>query len=269
VHRAINLPNDGPPTLLVELALRAEANGWDGVFFWDHIRFFPTVPVALADPWVLLGAVAQATSTVRLGTLVTPVARRRPQKLLKELVTLDHLSGGRAVLGVGLGAPDKEDFGDFGDEVDPRTRAELLDESLTILDGFMRGGAFSHPGPRLPIAETVLAPVPHQRPRVPIWVAGIWPARRPFRRAARWDGIVPLVASATGVGLCRPDDVRTIVDFVATERDHLDGFEVVVTRHPDHAVGDYEGSGATWLLESADPYPGWHESFARTIEAAP
>src|SRR5690606_39452864 len=99
---------------------RSEANGWDGVLLWDHVQFLEGTRTL--DPWVTLGAMAQVTERVLLGTLVTPLSRRRPYVVAKQLVTLDHLSGGRAVLGVGLGEPTDRDFADLGEESDRKVR---------------------------------------------------------------------------------------------------------------------------------------------------
>ena len=164
------------PRLLAELAQRAEARGWDGFFLWDHIAYRAPVR-AVADPWIALSAIASATNTLRLGPLVTPLSRRRVQKLARETVTLDHLSAGRLVLGVGLGSDRNGELEPFGEVVDPRERARLLDEGLDRLAAFW-GGEFEPP--------------PVQRPRIPVWVASRWPKRRPLRRAARWDGLFPI-----------------------------------------------------------------------------
>ena len=164
------------PALLAELAALAEDRGWEGVFVWDHVDYRAPVR-ALADPWVALAAVAVATSRIRLGPLVTPLSRRRVHKLARETVTLDRLSGGRLTLGVGLGSDNSGELSGHGEETDPRARAELLDRGLEQLAGYWDGG---------------FEPAPVQRPRIPIWVAGRWPNRRPLRRAARWDGFFPI-----------------------------------------------------------------------------
>ena len=143
----VSMPNMADPKVLVDLAVEAEAVGWDGVFLWDHVQWRRDVGNDIHDPWVLLGAIAVQTSTVALGPLVTPVARRRPQKLAKEVITLDHLSGGRAVLGVGLGAPAEDEFANFGDAADDRVRAARLDEGLAVLDALLRAdGPLVHHG---------------------------------------------------------------------------------------------------------------------------
>lgn len=240
MKHAINLPNMAEPAVLVELATTAEAHGWDGVFLWDHLTHPGDAPPTV-DPWVVLGAMAQATDRVRLGTMVTPLSRRRPQKVAKELSTLDALSGGRAVLGVGLGVPVDTDFAAFGEVTDDRERARLLDAHLDHIAGAL--GA--------------------ERP--PVWVAGHWPNRRPFERAARWDGVAPLLTAGDGITLCRPDDVREIVDFVRTRRSSDDPFDVVVTAHWEHTAAEYEDAGVTWLVQSWDAEPGWPDMLRDVI----
>ena len=186
------------PRLLAELAQSAERNGWDGFFLWDHLSYRPPVR-AVADPWVALAAIAYATERIRLGPLVTPLSRRRVHKLARETVTLDHLSAGRLTLGVGLGSSGSGEIERFGEVADPRERARLLDDGLRLLSEYWNGG---------------LEPPPVQKPRIPIWVAGRWPSRRPVRRAARWDGMFPielpdpdaLATLAAEVRELRPDD---------------------------------------------------------------
>lgn len=142
---------------------------------------------------VLLGAIAARTSRVRLGTLVTPVPRRRPWKVAKEVTTLDHLSGGRAVLGVGLGFPPDIEYGAFGEPTDVRVHGAKLDEALPIIDRLLRGDPVDHDGEHYQV-HAHLNPPAVQRPRPPIWVAATLPHRRPLARARRWDGIFPISA---------------------------------------------------------------------------
>jgi alkanesulfonate monooxygenase SsuD/methylene tetrahydromethanopterin reductase-like flavin-dependent oxidoreductase (luciferase family) len=195
VRYAINVPNfgsGGDPRTLVELARRTEDAGWDGFFVWDHVLVDPAWKVAVADSWVALAAVAEATERVRIGPMVAAVPRQRPWMLARATASLDLLSGGRLVLGVGLGWPSGAEFGHFGEEVDVRRRAEMLDESLAILDGLWRGEPFAFEGAHYRVAETTFLPRPMQEPRIPVWVGSLRPGpEAPLRRAARWDGFYP------------------------------------------------------------------------------
>ena len=137
---ALNFPNFGDysnPRELAELALDAEKAGWDGFFLWDHMtsssRLTSSSNIPFVDPWVALSAIAMKTESISIGTWITPLPRRRPWKVARETVSIDHLSNGRLILGVGLGAPDFE-FIAYGEEVDPGIRAQKLDEGLKIID---------------------------------------------------------------------------------------------------------------------------------------
>ena len=194
---AISVPNYGDfadPAVTIGLARDIEAAGWDAFFLWDHVLVRNGNVVA--DPWTLLAAIAVSTERIRLGTMVTPLPRRRPWQVVRQIVTLDHLSGGRAVLGVGIGYPPKQEYEVFGESGDERVRAELLDEGLDVVTGLMSGRPFSYAGRHFHLDDIEFAPQPVQRPRVPIWVAGTWPYRKPFRRAARYDGVVPIARDA-------------------------------------------------------------------------
>jgi alkanesulfonate monooxygenase SsuD/methylene tetrahydromethanopterin reductase-like flavin-dependent oxidoreductase (luciferase family) len=253
------VPNFGPfgdPDSLVRLALDAERSGWHGLFIWDHVQLDGAATGAMVDPWVALSAVAAATSSLRFGTLITPLARRRPWKLARETITLDRLSGGRLNLGVGLGYPADQEFGTFGEETEDRVRAEKLDEGLDILDGLWGGGRFSYAGEHYTLTGAEFQPRPVQEPRIPIWCAGWWPNRRPFRRAARWDGVAP---ELIGGGTPSPAEVAEIAAYVR-ERGAGEGFDIVVNGYsepggaPDKgSIAEYESAGVTWWLERIDP----------------
>jgi alkanesulfonate monooxygenase SsuD/methylene tetrahydromethanopterin reductase-like flavin-dependent oxidoreductase (luciferase family) len=249
----LSIPNVGDPARLVEMATTAEAAGWDGFFLWDHLVLEPGANLVLVDPWVVLGAVAARTSRIKLGTLVTPLPRRRPWKLAKEVTTLDHLSGGRAVLGVGLGAP-TEEFANFGEDADARLRATKLDEGLALVDAFLRGDQVDHEGERFTV-HARLTPAAHQRPRPPIWVAANMPHRRPIERARRWDGIFPLDFS-------NPNGALTPAAITAMAAELGPGHDILAVCRPDLDMDEYAAAGATWGIdgpdwpERDDPWPG-------------
>ncbi len=219
--------------MLVELAVTAESRGWDGLFLWDHIAYRAPVK-ALADPWVALSAVAAHTSRLRLGPLVTPLARRRVQKVARETVTLDHLSHGRLIFGVGLGSNNNHELEPYGEIVDPVERARRLDEGLDRLAQFW-SGAFE--------------PRPVQQPRIPVWVAGRWPKRRPIARAAAWDGFFP-------IELPGPEALVELAAEIARLRGEQAGpFDLVVEIEPGEDALAWGDAGATWVLDSFGRQP--------------
>jgi alkanesulfonate monooxygenase SsuD/methylene tetrahydromethanopterin reductase-like flavin-dependent oxidoreductase (luciferase family) len=271
VRYGISVPNFGNPADLVELGRATEGAGWDGFFLWDHMLVDTDHPFPITDPWVVLGAVAQTTERVRLGTLVTPVARRRPWKLARETVTLDHLSGGRTVLGVGLGVPPENEFGVFGEPADDRVRAERLDEGLEVLRGLWSGEPFSFSGRHLKVDGATFLPRPIQTPRIPVWVAVTWPHRRPLRRAARWDGVAPIRVGERGLEPVTPDDVREMLAIVRELRDTDEPFDVLmwVLSGTTASAAEYEAAGVTWIVESASGEAGWLDDVRGVIDAGP
>lgn len=249
------------PRTLADLAREAEAAGWDGFFIWDHIFFDPTFhPVA--DTWVALAAVALATERLRIGTMITPLARRRPWKLARETVSVDRLSNGRLILGVGLGDPAQWDFGFFDEETDPKQRARRLDEGLEVLTGLWNGQPFSYQGEEYKIKEVTFRPTPVQSPRIPIWVGGWWPNKPPLRRAARWDGVCP----GKWGGTITPEEWRELLAYIQNNRTGTGPFDAV---HSGATPGDdlaraaeqvrpYAEAGVTWWVEPVDPWRfGW------------
>ena len=215
------------PRVVADLAVAAEERGWDGLFVWDHIAYRAPVR-AVADPWIVLSAVASATRTLRIGPMVTPLARRRVQKLARETVTLDLLSQGRLTLGVGLGSDNSGELGPWGEELDPRKRAALLDDGLERLVQLWAGE---------------FQPRPVQQPRIPVWVAARWPNRRPVRRAARWDGLFP-------IELPGPDALAELTAEIREARSGLMGepFDVVAEVAPGEDPAPWEAAGATWAF---------------------
>jgi alkanesulfonate monooxygenase SsuD/methylene tetrahydromethanopterin reductase-like flavin-dependent oxidoreductase (luciferase family) len=256
---AVSIPPFAEAADLVALAVEAEQAGWDGIFYWDHLVWAPQLRLTVHDPWLLLGAVAARTERVQLGTLVTPLARRRPWVVAKHLTTLDHLSKGRAVLGVGLGEPPDADFADFGDPGDPRRRADLLDEGLEVLDALFRGPV-DHRGAHYTVRSELL-PRPVRRPRPPVWVAAVAPHRRPLRRALRWDGVVPLGQK----GELTPQELADYLSAV----EGPPGWEVVAFHTAGVGAAEYADAGATWLVAGTDPSPGWFEQLRRRVRRGP
>ncbi len=269
VRFAVNSPPCADPRALVDLGVAAERAGWDAFFLWDHM-VIDRAGIELVDPWVTLGAIATRTDRIRLGTCVTPLARRRPQKVARETATLDRLSDGRAVLGAGLGVP-ADDFTTFGEDADPRVVAARLDEALAVVAGLWTGELFAHTGPNFSVLPVRFLPTPVQRPRPPVWVACMLPSRRALARAARWDGVVPMKTGPDGTAFVTPVDVASIVAEIASHRDSMEGFDVVVNAGPPpHAsVSDFEAAGTTWWMISMGEFPGWLDELRTVVDAGP
>jgi alkanesulfonate monooxygenase SsuD/methylene tetrahydromethanopterin reductase-like flavin-dependent oxidoreductase (luciferase family) len=285
----VYVPNFGDfavPENLLGLARDAEAAGWDGFFLWDHLVFDRKAGIPVVDAWVLIAAIAAVTKRLRVGPLITPAARRRPWKLAREIVSLDHLSGGRAILGVGLGAPPDAEFQCFGEDPSDRIRAEKLDEALTIIDGLSSGQPFHHRGRHFEIEEITFRPQPIQKPRVPIWVAAMWPNRGPLRRAARWDGVFPLKLPAGGLSAgpftwpsfwLDPAELEEITRFVSQYRNAAEPFDVIAagaTSSADTAkaaahVEPFGEAGATWWLEWIDDQRGSFDEMRERVRVGP
>ena len=206
---------------------------------------------------MLLTAAALATSRIGLGTLVTPVARRRPEQLARQVATLDAISDGRVIFGAGLGGPIADEFASFGDETDPVVLAQKLDEGLDLLARYWSGESVNHEGRHYTVRDVTLLPATVRRPRPPVWVAGFWPNRPPMRRAARWDGAVPLFASAGHGHLPPPAEVRELVAYVRDQRgDDAGPYEIVLggvtPGDPAQArelIAPLVDAGATWWDE--------------------
>jgi alkanesulfonate monooxygenase SsuD/methylene tetrahydromethanopterin reductase-like flavin-dependent oxidoreductase (luciferase family) len=257
----LSAPNVGSPAALVDLAIECERGGWDAFVCWDHLHMVRAEGLDVLDPWVLLGAVAHATHTVRVGPLVTPLARRRPWVVAKEAVTLDHLSDGRAVLGVGLGEPAEDEFGAFGEPTDDRERAALLDESLELLVPLLAGEPVVHEGTHYRI-DASLRPGARQQPRPPIWVAATAPHVRPLRRALRYDAVVPIASDG---GPLTPEGLAEYLEPVELPA----GFDVVAGAFDVTPPREYEEAGATWLVYSRWPAGDWLDELLTLARAGP
>jgi alkanesulfonate monooxygenase SsuD/methylene tetrahydromethanopterin reductase-like flavin-dependent oxidoreductase (luciferase family) len=254
------MPNFGPfgdPKALIALAQEAEVAGWDGFFIWDHVnRDSSAGPVA--DPWVALAGVAATTQRIRLGAMVTPLPRRRPWKVARETVTLDHLSNGRLIFGAGIGSGRTMEWDDFGERLEPKVRAAMLDEGLDVLAGLWTGAPFSYDGGYYFVDDVHFIPPPLQQPRIPVWIGGEWPAQAPMRRAARWDGAFPLFHAAGDDPVEILSAFKDCVAFLRTERADNEPFDIThLMRTPGddparaaEMAAPFIAGGATWLLES-------------------
>jgi alkanesulfonate monooxygenase SsuD/methylene tetrahydromethanopterin reductase-like flavin-dependent oxidoreductase (luciferase family) len=234
------------PGVVARLSAEAEEAGWHGVFVWDNLRYREPV-VDVADPWITLAAMATATERIRLGPMVTPLARRRPAKVARETATLDRLSGGRLTLGVGLGSDRfASEYSITGEELDDRRRASMLDESLEILAAAWSGEPVHHRGEHYKVDGMRFLPRPVQRPGVPVWVAGYYGKPRPVRRAARHQGFFP-------IELDHAEQLAEIIaDLTAlrteADRDATEPYDVVVALPPGGDPAPYVAAGATWWL---------------------
>jgi alkanesulfonate monooxygenase SsuD/methylene tetrahydromethanopterin reductase-like flavin-dependent oxidoreductase (luciferase family) len=278
---AVNVPNFedySDVRTVAALAADAEAAGWDGFFVWDHLAFVKAWRLRIADPWVLLTAVALATERLRLGPMVTPLPRRRPWKLARETVTLDRLSGGRLILGVGLGEPPEDEYGSFGEPTDPRVRAAMLDEGLEVLTRLWSGQSVSFSGRHYRVDEVAFQPTPVQEPRIPIWVAGAWPRPGPLRRAARFDGSCPLKVDGSGeLAVFEADELRQLLAVVRRHRaDPAAPFDLLLggmtPEDPAAARAMLEPlaeAGMTWWQETVDPRQTDLATFRRRVRQGP
>jgi alkanesulfonate monooxygenase SsuD/methylene tetrahydromethanopterin reductase-like flavin-dependent oxidoreductase (luciferase family) len=263
---AISLPNGGAcadPATLADLAQVAEDAGWDAMLLEDYLwysntTYHSTPGSPTHDPWIALAAMATRTSRLRLGTCVTPLSRWRPWHLARVTMSLDHLSGGRLILGVGLGDLGDKGFSHVGEVTDARERARLLDEGLAILTGLWRGEPFAFQGLAYHVEDVTFLPPPVQRPGIPIWVGGTAGTPAVLRRAARHDGICPYKLPDTNQWAdFTPEEVRTLRETIMRERSTDQPFDIVIggrqraddwSREREY-VGALARAGATW----------WHE----------
>lgn len=281
---ALTLPNGGEcsdPRTLASFAARAEVAGWDAVFLEDYIVYenatYHSIPGSPThDPWVALSAMAVSTERVKLGTSVSAPARRRPWKLARETTSLDHLSNGRVILGVGLGDVRDKGFAAMGEVTDARRRVERLDEGLEIIAGLWSGQPFSYRGAHYTVEEVTFLPTPIQSPRVPIWVGGGWPRKGPVRRAARWDGACFYKDTSDGAWQdMTPADVRALGEAIHEQRTAATPFDLMLGGQQRHADWVRERdlrrslaeAGATWWNEWVPAAP--RDVMERAIERGP
>lgn len=260
---------EGEIHTIIEMAGEAEEAGWDGVFYWDGIAI-PSAAL-MYDPWVVLAGMALRTRRVHIGLVLTPISRRRPWKMARETVSVDHLSHGRLVVPIGLGALDDGGFGKVGEATDRKLRAQLMDEGLEILTGLWSGQPFSFQGKHYHLDEMTFTPPPVQQPRIPIWVAGAWPRVKSMQRVLRYDGLLPNKLDETGAQVkVLPEDIRAMKAYIAEHRTLTTPFDIITEgetpgEQPERAaeiVRPFAEAGATWWMETR-----WSESSLDKVRA--
>jgi len=255
VKFAINTSNSGEfadPRAVAQLAREAEEYGWDGYFLWDHIGGTSIRKGPYGDSWILLTAIAAATTRLIFGPYITPLPHRFPWVVARQAVTLDHYSSGRFFLGIGSGNDNGKEYTTFGQSADPKTHGEQVDESLAIIVALWSGQVVNFQGTHYHIDEAQFLPIPLQQPRIPIWVAGTWPNKKPFRRAAQWDGVAPI--STSGDSSLSIEECREMIAYVRQQRASEGAFDILCIPRPSLDKGErraiaaeYSDAGVTWL----------------------
>jgi alkanesulfonate monooxygenase SsuD/methylene tetrahydromethanopterin reductase-like flavin-dependent oxidoreductase (luciferase family) len=280
IKYGLNVPNFGSysdTSLLMNLAMEAEKAHWDGIFLWDHMYLSTKLEkdnqlgVPFVDPLVGLTAIAIKTKKINMGTYVTPLPRRRPWKLAREIVSLDRLSKGRVILGIGLGAPEFE-FEAFGEEKSIRIRANKCDEGLDILKGLFSGAKFDYSGKHYDIKEVVFKPKPFND-TIPIWIAGRWPNKKGFQRASNYNGVCPISANSEKIS---PYDVKEIIQYIRKFRNNLNNFDIVISgKTPKNfeksklLFTQFIDAGITWWLEDINDWRGSPKEMREYISRGP
>ena len=261
----------GNPKLVTKLAIEAEKSGWDGFFLWDHIIFNDEGFQDVIDPFITLTSVAGHTEEIHIGTTVTPLPRRRPWKLAKETVTLDILSEGRLILGIGLGG--SNEFSLMNEETNPRILAKMAEEHLEILHGLWSGEEFSYEGKYYQIDKVEFLPKPVQKPRIKMWGAGTWPKKGPFKRAAKLDGVIPL--SRDYRNPLTPNDYRSMIEYMKKHGLHHPydtvkiNFDATKNNEKKRTIKDFEDAGVNWWLELISDWNGSYEKIKDLIIQGP
>jgi probable F420-dependent oxidoreductase len=250
------------------LARAAEQAGWEGLFTWDHVGFVWGAPAS--DPWVTLSAVAAVTERLKLGFAVTPLPRRRPQVVAQALSSLDLLSQGRVIFGVGLGGM-AEEYTAFGEPGEAKIRAAMLDEGLEVLERLWSGEPVTFHGKYYTVENLTFTPLPAQRQRIPVWVGGDSPPA--MRRAAHWDGWIPLVVDEQGSLLVTPEQLAGKITHIRSLRPAGAPFDVLISGYSEPGergrADDFAAVGVTWWMESLHGYRGDMAAMLRRVEAGP
>jgi hypothetical protein len=289
VRFGVTLPNLGvgnDPAVIIDLAVEVESAGWDAVFVWDtpYASDVAEDQKETFDAWALMTAIALKTERVQIGTMITPLAWRRPWEIARQSMTLDRLSQGRFILCVGLGwVPEGGSV--FHEVTDRKTRAAMLDEGLAILTGLWSGRPFSFKGEHYELDEVRFVPSPLRK--IPVWVVGAWnrdqsawPMKRSMRRALRWDGVLPNVFGPEGnTHGSVVDDIRAMAEWIRSE--NPGPFDIVCEGGGEEddvnadakTVREWADAGATWWLEavwySMYRHPGNAEPMRERIKAGP
>ena len=261
----------GNPKLVTKLAVEAEKSGWDGFFLWDHIVSVEEGFPDTVDPFIALTSVAENTERIHLGTTVTPLPRRRPWKLARETVTLDILSEGRLILGIGLGGSGENSL--MNEEANLVSMAKMADEQLEILNGLWSGEEFSYSGEYYKIDKVIFRPKTVQKPRIKMWGAGTWPKKGPFQRAAKLDGVVPLSRDYR-IPLT-PDDYRDMVAYLENNGMQYPydvvkiSFDSTKSGEKSEAINAFKDVGVNWWLELVSDWNGSYEKIRDIILQGP
>lgn len=245
----------GAARIAAQLSQLAEEAGWDGCFLGDAIW--------CEDPMIALAAAAMTTHQIRLGTMVIPTPLRSPWKIASESVALDHLSGGRLILGLGAGAVWMGWQGFPGEVTDTKTRTEMLDESIDILTLLYLRKPFDYDGKHYCLKLTLVdeqhyPPKPIQQPRIPLWVAGIWPRKKSMQRILKCDGVIVEKMNLEGKSEeVTPMDICQIKAYVNANRTLSTPFDIVVggktanlgSAELQDKLLPWVEAGATWWTE--------------------
>ena len=277
VKYAIDLPippfHRASANMIVDWAIMAEEVGWDAFCLWNHFIFDdPPGTSQTFDPYTLYGAIAARTKSILLGPAHSAIGRQRPWRIARTMATLDHISGGRMILGAVLGT--YMDYRYFGEDENQKICAEKLDEGLDIITKFWTGKPFSHNGAHYNVSELGFEPAPVQKPRIPIWVGGSWPNRAPYRRAAKWDGVMP---TAIWPKQLTPQELLESLQLIESLRGNLKDFEVIVggrttgsdAKKDEETITQWAEAGATWWSEGINAWRGKRGELEERIRLGP
>lgn len=261
------------PNLLADIGQEIEEAGWESVFLWDHLMHKKERQSKIVSPWIALSAIATRTSRIKIGTYVSPLPRYQPWEFAKLTASLDLLSNGRLILGLGLGSP-ADEYTAFGKEYNTRILAEMMDEGLVIIQKLWIGEPFTFHGKHYQLEEAFLLPRPVQYPRVPILLGGFWPRKKPFIRAAKFDGIVPITKKYPQP--ISTEELRDLLTFINQYRTSSEPFQVTISgslptdpEQRDRLILGLTNAGATRWIEHCTPWTGSIQNLLEKIRRGP